>query len=93
MGRTRLRVAGPGGLSLGGLFTELTAAVDGAPLLAVGAAFLWGVLSIVLSPCHLASIPLIVGFIQGRGVTSPRRAALFSSLFAAGMLVTIAVIG
>lgn len=31
----------------------------------IGGAFRWGVLSIPLSPCHLTSIPLIVGFISG----------------------------
>ncbi len=75
------------------LFETLTTAVEGAPHVALMAALAWGVLSIVLSPCHLASIPLIVGFIQGREVSSARRAALLSSLFATGMLVTIAVIG
>ena len=28
------------------------------------AAFAWGVVSIVFSPCHLASVPLVVGFIS-----------------------------
>jgi cytochrome c-type biogenesis protein len=76
-----------------GLFESLTAAVEGAPHVALGAALAWGVLSIVISPCHLASIPLIVGFIQGRGESSPRRAALLATLFSLGILVTIAVIG
>jgi cytochrome c-type biogenesis protein len=76
-----------------GLFESLTAAVEGAPHVALAAALVWGVLSIVLSPCHLASIPLIVGFIQGRGEDSPRRGALLATLFALGILVTIAVIG
>ena len=78
---------------MGGLFESLTAAVEGAPHVALAAALAWGVLSIVLSPCHLASIPLIVGFIQGRGESSMGRAALLASLFALGILVTIAVIG
>lgn len=76
-----------------GIFNSLTAAVEGAPPVALGAAFAWGILSIILSPCHLASIPLIVGFIQGRGENSPRRAALLSSLFSLGILLTIAIIG
>ncbi|MCP4573747.1 MAG: cytochrome C biogenesis protein [bacterium] len=59
----------------------------------MAAALVWGVLSIVLSPCHLASIPLIVGFIQGRGENSPRRAAVLATLFSLGILVTIAIIG
>ena len=75
------------------LFISLTEAMAGAPLVALLAAFAWGVLSIVLSPCHLASIPLIVGFLQGGGVVTPRRAAGLSTLFALGILVSIALIG
>jgi cytochrome c-type biogenesis protein len=75
------------------LFETLTAAVQGAPQVALAAAFAWGVLSILLSPCHLASIPLIVGFIQGRGEASTRRAAGLAGLFASGILITIAAIG
>jgi len=75
------------------LFTNLSHAVEGAPLLALGAAIVWGVLSIVLSPCHLASIPLIVGFISEQGQVTTRRAFWTSTLFAVGILITIAVIG
>ena len=75
------------------LFTALSRAVDGAAGLALSAAFLWGVLSILLSPCHLASIPLIVGFIDQQGRISTRRAFTISLLFAVGILVTIGVIG
>ena len=76
-----------------GLFTALTRAVEGTPAIALGAAFLWGILSIVLSPCHLSSIPLIVGFIDQQGRVSPRRAFGISGLFAVGILITIAAIG
>lgn len=75
------------------LFIQLSEAITGAPLIALAAAFAWGVLSIVLSPCHLASIPLIVGFLQGGGNVTPRRAAGLSTLFAVGILVSIALIG
>ena len=75
------------------LFTQLTHAIGGSPLIALGAAFFWGILSVLLSPCHLASIPLIVGFINGQGRISTKRAFSISLLFAAGILVTIAVIG
>lgn len=75
------------------LFATLTRAVEGAPIIAVLAAFLWGVLSIVLSPCHLASIPLIVGYIDQQGLISTRRAFVISSLFAIGILITIGGIG
>ncbi len=75
------------------LFIQLSRAIEGAPLIALGASFLWGVLSIVLSPCHLASIPLIVGFVDGQGRISTRRAFLISLLFGVGILITIGVIG
>ena len=75
------------------LFTNLTHAVESTPLMAICAAFVWGVLSIILSPCHLASIPLIVGFIDEQGRISIRRAFTISTLFAMGILITIGAIG
>ena len=75
------------------IFTTLTRAVEGTPAIAVVAAIVWGILSIILSPCHLASIPLIVGFIDNQGRMSTKRAFLISLLFASGILVTIGVIG
>jgi cytochrome c-type biogenesis protein len=75
------------------LFTGLTHAVEGTPALALGAAFVWGILSVLLSPCHLASIPLIVGFIDEQGRISTRRAFVISTLFAVGILITIGAIG
>src|SRR5512133_735751 len=75
------------------LFTTLTRAVEGSPAIALGAALLWGILSVLLSPCHLASIPLIVGFIDKQGRMSMKRAFAISVLFAGGILVTIAAIG
>ena len=75
------------------LLSALAQAIQGAWPLAIACAFIWGVLSILLSPCHLASIPLIVGFIGGQGPTSTRRAAALAALFSAGILTTIAAIG
>lgn len=75
------------------LFTQLSRAIEGAPLAALGAAFVWGILSILLSPCHLASIPLIIGFISGQGRVTTRRAFWTATLFAVGILLTIAAIG
>jgi len=75
------------------LFTNLNHAVEGAPLIALAAAVVWGILSIVLSPCHLASIPLIVGFISEQGSATTKRAFWTSTLFAVGILITIAAIG
>ncbi|MBD3349377.1 MAG: cytochrome C biogenesis protein [Candidatus Eisenbacteria bacterium] len=78
---------------MGELFTALSNAVEGTPAVALAASFLWGVLSIVLSPCHLASIPLIVGFVDEQGRISTRRAFAISLYFSVGILITIAVIG
>jgi len=75
------------------LFTNLSHAVEGSAAIALSASFIWGILSIILSPCHLASIPLIVGFISGQGRVSTSRASGIATLFAVGILVTIAVIG
>jgi cytochrome c-type biogenesis protein len=75
------------------LFTTLTRAIEGGPAIALSAAFAWGILSILLSPCHLASIPLIVGFIDEQGQISTKRAFQIALLFALGILVTIGLIG
>ncbi len=75
------------------LFTRLTHAVESTWFIALSASFVWGVLSILLSPCHLASIPLIVGFIDEQGRISAKRAFVISTLFAAGILITIGAIG
>ncbi len=76
------------------LFTNLSHAVEGSPLVAFSASFLWGILSVILSPCHLASIPLIIGFINGQGAgVTVRRAFILSTVFASGILITIALIG
>lgn len=75
------------------LFSAFARAFEGTPGLALSAAFVWGVFSIVLSPCHLASIPLIVGFIGQQGQTTTRRAFAISLVFSVGILITIGVIG
>jgi len=75
------------------LLTSLYHAIEGTPLVALSAAFIWGVLSIILSPCHLGSIPLIVGFISGQGQITTRRAFILALLFAAGILLTIILVG
>jgi len=75
------------------LFTWLSNALTQSPEIAIGAAFIWGVLSVILSPCHIACIPLIVGFIDGQGNITTRRAFGLSLLFGFGILITIGIIG
>lgn len=75
------------------LFIALSHAVEDGPAVAVTASVIWGILSIILSPCHLASIPLIIGFINGQGTITGKRAFLLSTLFSLGILLSIAAIG
>ena len=56
--------------------------------------FLWGVVSILFSPCHLASIPLIIGYVGGQhDLVEGKRGATYAGLFTLGLFITIAVIG
>jgi cytochrome c-type biogenesis protein len=75
------------------LFGALTGAVEGAGWLAIPAAFVWGLLSIVLSPCHLTSVPLVIGYINRGEATSTRRAVWTAACFAGGILVTLGIAG
>jgi cytochrome c-type biogenesis protein len=75
------------------IFETLTSAVSGQFSLAVAASFAWGVLSIVLSPCHLTSVPLVMGYISKQNEASGIRSALLALTFALGLLITIALIG
>lgn len=75
------------------LFTALSHAIEGAPLIAVAASFIWGILSIVLSPCHLTSIPLIIGYLSNQRELSTKKAFHLSIIFSVGILISIAVIG
>ncbi len=76
-----------------GIFTALYEAMMGAAWAAVLASLGWGVLSILLSPCHLSSIPLIVGFISSQGKLTVKRTFNISLVFSIGILITIALIG
>jgi len=75
------------------LLASLSHALEGSFGLALGAALCWGVLSVVLSPCHLASIPLVVGVVGGGSDVRARRALGISVLFASGILASIAIVG
>ncbi|HPI39067.1 MAG TPA: cytochrome c biogenesis protein CcdA [Ignavibacteriaceae bacterium] len=75
------------------LFTFLYEAMMGTFWIAVMASFVWGILSIILSPCHLSSIPLVVGYISSQGKISVGRTFNISLIFSLGILITIAAIG
>lgn len=63
-------------------------------VIAAAGAFAWGMVSVLFSPCHLASIPLIVAYVGGQQTAvHPRRAGWYAGAFSLGLFITIAVIG
>ncbi len=67
--------------------------VGGTGFAAIGC-FAWGMISVLFSPCHLASIPLIVGYVGGQEkMIHPRQAGIYSAFFTLGLFLTIALIG
>ena len=67
--------------------------ISGSLIAAVGC-FLWGMVSVALSPCHLASIPLIVTYVAGQEQTVRARSAThYAFAFTGGLFLTIAAIG
>ncbi len=87
--------AGPAGSVgwLARLFGTLGRAIESTVPVALGGAFLWGLLSVLLSPCHLANIPLVIGFVGGQGPIPARRALALSAAFAGGVLGMIGIVG
>ena len=75
------------------IFSALNSALYENFYLAILASFGWGILSVLLSPCHLSSIPLIVGYINSQGKISLARTFTVSLVFATGILITIGLIG
>ena len=75
------------------LFIWLNNLLTGNIWLLLTGSFIWGTMSILLSPCHLSSIPLVVGFIIGNKGAGVKNALCISSVFAGGILITVALIG
>ncbi len=75
------------------LFDTLTQAIEGQFELAMAASFAWGVLSILLSPCHLTSVPLVIGYISRQNESTGKFSVLLALTFALGILASISLIG
>ena len=68
--------------------------MTGGLAVAATGAFLWGMVSVLFSPCHLASIPLIVAYVGGQeNAVNPRKAGWYAGAFTAGLFITIAAVG
>ena len=68
--------------------------IAGGTAIAALGCFVWGMISVLFSPCHLASIPLIIAYVGGQQRSlSPKQASSYALLFTLGLFITIAVIG
>ena len=68
--------------------------IAGGTAIAALGCFVWGMISVLFSPCHLASIPLIIAYVGGQHrALSPKQASSYAALFTLGLFITIAVIG
>lgn len=61
--------------------------------LALTGSLLWGIASVVLSPCHLSSIPLVMGFVAKESQGAQARAMILSVIFTLGIMVSMLVLG
>jgi len=75
------------------LFLAVHQWMQGSLLVAVSGALLWGIFSVILSPCHLAAIPLIIGYIASKQGQDAKKAFITSFIFSMGILVSIVLIG
>jgi cytochrome c-type biogenesis protein len=76
------------------ILISLTNWLRAGPILALPGSFMWGMVSVLLSPCHIASIPLFIAYVAGQNrILPPKTAAGYAVLFAIGLFFTIIIIG
>lgn len=71
---------------------QLAEYVQGNPIAAVIAVFIGGLLS-ASSPCVLAIMPMVIGYVGGHSGGDRRRAVIYSLLFATGLAITFTLLG
>lgn len=77
-----------------GIFLTVNEWMSAGSAIGALACFLWGMISVLFSPCHMASIPLIVAYVGGQQqILKPRDAAQYSVAFTSGLFITIALVG
>jgi cytochrome c-type biogenesis protein len=75
-------------------FLTVNGWIAGGTALAAAGCFLWGMVSVLFSPCHLASIPLIIAYVGGQErAIHPKQAGIYAGVFTAGLFITIALVG
>jgi len=76
------------------IFLTVNEWMVGATVIAAVGCFTWGMISVLFSPCHLASIPLIVAYVGGQEMAlNPKQAGVYSSSFTLGLFISISLIG
>ncbi|MFC2034189.1 cytochrome c biogenesis CcdA family protein [Chloroflexota bacterium] len=75
-----------------GLFSAISEIIQTQGWLAFPACFLAGVISST-SPCVLAMIPLIIGYVGGYAEGSQRKAIQYSLIFTFGLTITFTILG
>jgi cytochrome c-type biogenesis protein len=74
------------------LLNHLSQSLSGNPFLAYLGVFVGGILS-SSSPCVLATIPLVIGYVGGYSGGDRRKALLYSLTFILGLSITFAILG
>lgn len=74
------------------LLNHLSQSLSGNPLLAYLGVFVGGILS-SSSPCVLATVPLVIGYVGGYSGGDRRKAMLFSLTFILGLSITFTILG
>jgi len=74
------------------LLNHLSQSLSGNPLLAYLGVFIGGIIS-SSSPCVLATVPLVIGYVGGYSGGDRRKAALYSLTFILGLSITFTILG
>ncbi len=74
------------------LFTNLGHAIEANYFMAVFAAFAWGFLTVILSPCNLTSIPLVIAYVSHQQNNSGKKPFFTAGSFSAGTFIAVLII-
>lgn len=76
------------------MYLTINAWMTGGSAAAALGCFLWGMVSVLFSPCHLAAIPLMVGYVAGQDQgLQARRGLHYALAFTTGLFLTIGAVG